>query len=121
VTLAQRFRRRVPRAARKSIVRWVVLALVVAGAAAFIRADQVHEYGWEWRLFPSAAPPKVEFLDRDYGRGDRRSSVPDTWVHGGDTMGGGEILAPPDDGRVPTVICVRDGRDVWFYDLMGGP
>lgn len=101
--------------------RWIGVLLLVVAAIAAVRAYQVHAYGWEWGLIPSAAPPKVVFDHRNYSRGQVQTSVPEGWSHQDDTMGGGEIFAPVSNGHAPTVIDVRDGSTVWGYALMGGP
>lgn len=107
-----------------SVVRVVVVGLALATVTALvgagIRLDQVHDYGWEWTLVPSAAPPKVEYDGRDYDRGGERDSVPDGAVASGETMGGGTIYAFADPGT-QTIIYVADGEDVWTYGLLGGP
>ncbi len=83
---------------------------------------RVHDAGWEWRLTPSAAPPKVHFAGRDYERGslDGVHLPPPSYSRQGTTPGGGVIYAP-DSGFTHVVIIVRDGQRSFEYGLMGGP
>lgn len=95
--------------------------MLLAGLAGVgLRLDQVHEYGWEWTLSPSEAPPKVRFQDRDYQREEKEPRVPDGWVRRGETLGGGDIFVPGED-TTPVVLSVRSDDGVWGYALMGGP
>ncbi|MGZ4699557.1 MAG: hypothetical protein ACXVGT_18145 [Oryzihumus sp.] len=97
----------------------VVVAVAAVGA---VRMYRIHEAGWEWRLTPSAAPPKVHFAGRDYERGSEFARVPSTWTRQGTTPGGGTVYAPAGgSGEVPVVVYVRDGRETVGYGLMGGP
>lgn len=97
----------------------LVAVAVVAGG---VRMKQVHDYGWEWTLFPSAAPPKIHFQGRDYDRGGEQSgAVRRGYVMKGQTLGGGEIYKFGLDRGTSTVIFVKDGRRVYAYGLMGGP
>ena len=97
----------------------VVAVAVVAGG---IRMKQVHDYGWEWTLFPSAAPPKIQFEGRDYDRGGEQSgAVPRGYLLKGETLGEGEIYKFGLNRGTSTVIFVKDGRRVYAYGLMGGP
>lgn len=98
------------------------LVVAVAVVASVIRVQQVHDYGWEWTLFPSAARPKIHFEGRDYDRGGEQSGVvPRGYVLEGETFGEGEIYKSGLDRGTSTVIYVKDGRHVYAYGLMGGP
>jgi len=98
------------------------LLVAAAGIAGAIRVIQVHDYGLEWALFPSAAPPKVKFEGRDYDRGGEQSgALRRDCVLKGETLGGGEIYKCGPDRGTSTVIFVKDGRHVVAYGLMGGP
>ncbi len=101
-----------------------VLGLVVglAAVALGVRATEVHAYGWEWTLSPSAAPPRIEFEGRGYDRGGLQSGgVPDDAVLEGETLGGGQIFKPGRDTGTSTIVFVKDGPRVYVYGLMGGP
>jgi hypothetical protein len=97
-------------------------ALLIVLLAAWPTAQllRVHAYGWEWTLSPSEAPPKVHFMDRDYGRGAEEPLVPDGWVQRGETLGGGDIFAPAGD-KFPVVLIARSDDGAWGYGLIGGP
>lgn len=99
----------------------LVAAVVVAGAAVCaVRMYRVHAAGWEWRLTPSAAPPKVHFAGRDYERGGDGVHVPRAYSRQGTTPGGGVVYGPA-GSRTHVIIYVRDGQESFEYALMGGP
>jgi hypothetical protein len=109
-------------AIRRSLLRVSVLlasaGVVVLGA----RATEIHGYGWEWTLSPSAAPPKIHFEGRDYDRGGKQSGgVPADAAPTGETLGGGQIFKTRRTAGTSTLIYVKDGRSVYVYGLMGGP
>ncbi len=95
--------------------------VIVVAAVALIQMARVHLESWEWRLAPSAAPPKVHFADRDYTRGSPKPSVPPGYVKRGETRGGGLIYTWSTGGEPQVILYVRAGRGVWPYALMGGP
>ncbi len=89
---------------------------------AVTRLGQVHSDTWEWRLTPSAAPPKIQLDGRSYLRGAAGDRVPAGATVAGHTTGGapiyvGERIA----GAAPTVVEVVDGATTWGYGLSGGP
>lgn len=100
------------------------VGLVIAGifvTLAGVQMHQVHDDGWEWRLWRSDAPPRVRYDDRDYSRGAQTSPPEDlTLSVKGRTPGGGEILDTDSPGTT-TLIWVRDGGTTWIYGLLGGP
>jgi hypothetical protein len=107
----------------RRIAVWLAVALVALVAllaALAARVIYVHDKTWEYRLFPSATPPKVGYHDRDYSRGSDLPRVEAGLVRSGETMGGGVIYAPT-GSRTATVIDVVDGQHVVEYSLMGGP
>ena len=59
-------------------------------------------------------------MERGYKRGFEEADVPDGWVQRGETLGGGEIMAPRVD-EFPVVLLVRSGDEVWGYGLIGDP
>lgn len=110
------------RATRRHTLVVCVLLGSVGAFALGIRAAEVHRYGWEWTLSPSAAPPKVHFEGRDYDRGGRRSGeLPGDAVRAGETLGGGQIFKTGRASGTSTLIYIEDGRSVYVYGLMGGP
>ena len=62
----------VNRTRRRLMLGLLGLVGAAAVAAGGIRMKQVQNYGWEWTLFPSVAPPKLRFQGRDYDRGASR-------------------------------------------------
>ena len=118
----ERERDRGKRRGRRGAVLLVVAVVIAVVAVCAIRVHRVHDAGWEWRLTPSAAPPKVHFAGRDYHRSSLGAPVPPSWSRQGSAPGGGVVYAPEDSrGRTHVVIFVRDGRQSYGYDLMGGP
>ena len=109
---------------RPGWVIWVAVAcmgaLVLSLAAVGLRLWHVHDETWEWRLNPSATPPKVAYRDRDYSRSAEAAQISQGFVRSGETMGGGTIYAPPGP-RTTTAIDVVDGDRVVEYGLLGGP
>jgi len=111
---------------RKVVTLTVVLALVCVGLLG-LRVVQVRSESGEWRLSPSAAPPTVHVLGRDYSRSGEAPEPPEGTLDLdtlGRTDGGGVIFLPPmatDIRPVPTVIHVFDGETTWSYELVGGP
>ena len=102
----------------------VFLGLVVGVAVVALgaRLSEVHSYGWEWTLTPSAAPPKIEFEGRAYDRGGEESGgVPRDSVLRGETLGGGQIFKSGGETGTSTLVFVKDGPRVYVYGLMGGP
>ena len=99
------------------------MALAVLVAAGLLgRLWYVHDRSWDWSLMFSATPPRIQFAERDYVRGNADMALPETAVVVGRTLGGGVILsdrwpAP----SVPGVIWVRDGQSTVTYALSGGP
>ena len=104
-----------------SRARRLAIGLAVAVAAALAaRVVYVHDKTWEYRVFPSATPPKVGYDDRDYTRGRSLPRIVVGLVRSGETMGGGVIYVPTGSGTA-TVVVVVDGHHVVEYSLMGGP
>jgi hypothetical protein len=101
------------------VVFGLVVVVVTSGAVA-LQIRHVHAAGWEWRLTPSAAPPKLTFSGRDYRRGDE-SSLPADHIERGETPGGGVIYTQRTGQEPFIVVYVHDGREAWTYALMGGP
>jgi len=101
----------------RRIAIWLAVAFVVVLAG---RVIYVHDKTWEYRVFPSATPPKVGYDDRNYSRGSELPRIEAGLVRSGETMGGGVIYAPT-GSRTATVIDVVDGQHVVEYSLMGGP
>jgi hypothetical protein len=106
-------------------LRWavgvpVVIAMVCLGAL-LLRLYQVHEQGWEWRLSPSAAPPRISFDGRDYLGSPAPAGVPARDVQQGRTPGGGVIFANRDLSLTQTVIWVKTASGSFVYSLQGGP
>jgi hypothetical protein len=109
-------------ASRRNVIRVCLLLASVCVVALGARATQVHGYGWEWTLSPSAAPPKIHFEGRDYDRGGKESGgVPPHAVLMGETLGGGQIFKTGSPSGTSTLLYVKDGRSVYVYGLMGGP
>lgn len=107
-----------PRRALLAGVFLAIVGVVVVGG----RATEVHSYGWEWTLSPSAAPPKIHFEGRDYDRGGKPSGgLPPDAVLKGETLGGGQIFTSGSASGTSTLVYVKDGRAVHVYGLMGGP
>jgi hypothetical protein len=116
--------------ARSRPVRIVRNALLVLVALVVLQLARVEHSTGEARLWPSAAPPRLQELGRTYRRSD--SALPMRAPYGvraaGTTPGGGHLFAPRLTAfqvraqAVPTVLWVRDhsGR-LWTYALSGGP
>jgi hypothetical protein len=100
--------------------RSAIALLVVCVGLPLVRVYQVHDQGWEWRLTPSAAPPRLVFDGRSYLRGQHITRIPSGETAQGDTPGGGRIFADTDP-RTDTVLFVRAGRHTFDYELQGGP
>jgi hypothetical protein len=94
--------------------------LVVCVGLPLVRLYQVHDQGWEWRLTPSAAPPRLLFDGRSYLRGGPVAQMPTGEVGHGDTPGGGMLFADSDP-RTDTVIFVKTDGQTYDYELQGGP
>jgi hypothetical protein len=95
-------------------------ALLLSLLAGGLRVWHVHDETWQWRLNPSATPPKVTYRDRDYSRGADAAQISQGFVRSGETMGGATIYAPAKP-RTTTAIDVVEGDRVVVYGLMGGP
>ena len=102
--------------------------LLPIGIGAFgHRGEQVHSATGEWRLSPSATPPKLHVDGRDYSRSGNAPEVPKGTIDViglGSTDGGGFMYLPPmarHNGPVPTVFHVYDGetKTTWAYKLVG--
>jgi hypothetical protein len=100
--------------------RSVITVLAVCLGVPLLRLYQVHDAGREWRLSPSAAPPRVLLDGRSYLRGRHVASIPPEESAHGRTPGGATIFAD-NDPRTDTVIFVRAGRLTFDYALQGGP
>jgi hypothetical protein len=103
-------------------VRGVLAVVVIVAGVVVVRLVQVHQETWEWRLTPSATPPKLHVLSRDYRREDRYQAPPAaaTWLGGG-TPGGALVLGETVRSLPPTVIWVKSHQAFEVYTLMGGP
>ena len=111
-----------PGGRRRRIVVVVLVAVTLAAIAVGWRVREVHDYGWEWTPFPSAAPPKIRFEGRDYSRGDVvPTGLPAGYVRKGRTLGNGQIYEDAGVSGTSTVVYVQDGTRVYDYALMGGP
>ena len=97
-----------------------MLVLACAAIAAF-RLVQVHSQGWEWRLSPSAAPPRISFDHRSYLRSTRPRAIPAGEVRRGSTPGGGTIFADKDTQVTDTIVWVVTAQQTFAYALQGGP
>lgn len=99
-----------------------VLLLLLGVITAGWRIAQVHGETWEWRLSPSAAPPRVGFDGRHYIRTDVGGVSAQGMQQAGQTSGGAPIyVGPQTPGCVPTGIVVLDNSRAWQYSLSGGP
>jgi len=113
----------VPRVSSKSVAVVGLVAAVVVVALLGFQLHRVHSEGWEWRLTPSAAPPKVHLMGRDYSRDDQEP-MPPGLVNRGTTPGGGSIFTEavsPTHSGVYFSVFVKDGSLAFRYSLMGGP
>jgi hypothetical protein len=107
---------------RRHVLVLLGLVLGVAVVALGARLAEIHGYGWEWTLTPSAAPPKVHVDGRDYDRGAEQSGgVPSDAVLRDETPGGGQIFKPGRARGTSTIVYVKDGQRVYVYGLIGGP
>ena len=104
----------------RTVRRALAVVVVVAGVVLF-RLVQVHEETWEWRLTPSATPPKLHVLSRDYQREDRNQAPPSSARWLGMTPGGSPMLGETVRSYAPTVIWVKSHQAFEVYTLMGGP
>lgn len=90
-------------------------------AAALVLVAVLGFLAWSEVDLPGRAAPSVEFGGRDYTRADDAASVLDGFVEAG-TVGGDAVYCDPGCATsVPTLIQVRDGDDLWWYELVGGP
>jgi hypothetical protein len=117
----------VSRPLRRRLAAAVLALTCVAAVALAVRVVQVHQQGWEWRLTPSAAPPRLTWHGRDYRREDIEPSqgqpyetVAVTEVLGR-TPGGGLVRQDIETEGTPTVLYVETARRLITYTLMGGP
>jgi hypothetical protein len=100
------------------------LLLVVAVALVLgVRLFQVHDQTWEWRLQPSATPPKVRFENRDYRResGQPLAAPAAGAAEVGTTSAGTPLYAVSNGTHAPTGVYARAQRGFVSYSLMGGP
>jgi len=108
-------------ARRRAVVAAVLALLCVPVVVVAVRVVQVHDQGWEWRLSPTAAPPKLSWHHRDYRRAAARAARPAGAVEIGRTPGGGRVLEEGAGPGTPTALFVDTGHEVFAYGLMGGP
>lgn len=101
--------------------RAVTVVLLVCAAVVMFRLVQVHSQGWEWRLSPSAAPPRISIDGRSYLRSRPSTPVPAGEVQRGTTPGGGHIYADKNTHLTNTVVWVVEGSQTVTYELQGGP
>lgn len=101
----------------RRITIWFAIACMAAVALGVV---YVHDRTGDGGLFPTGAPPKVVYHDRDYSRGADVASVGAGFARTGQTMGGGVIYAPS-GSRTPTVIDVVVAHRSVEYGLVGGP
>ena len=100
----------------------VVALLVLLVVVGVTRVAQVHADTWEWRLVPSAAPPRIQLEGRHYLRGSAGVRLDPQWTVAGHTEGGAAIyVGERVPGAAPTVVDIVDGGTVWGYALSGGP
>ncbi len=98
------------------------MLLVMVVSAAVWRVAQVHGETTEWRLWPSAAPPRVGFDGRRYIRANLGPVSIEGMQQAGQTSGGAPIyVGPPSPGYARTGIVVLDNGQAWQYSLSGGP
>jgi len=112
--------RRRARAGRIAIILGVVVVVLFVILMS-IDIAAVHSESGEWRLWPTAAPPKVVFRGHDYG--DRRlvAHRDPAATHVGTTAGGGGISATTTSKTAaPGVIWIRDGTATYEYSLVSG-
>ncbi|HYG92799.1 MAG TPA: hypothetical protein VD859_04355 [Nocardioides sp.] len=102
------------------VKRCIGIGLLVVLMVPLARMYQVHSYGDEMTLFPSAAPPEIVLDGRDYRRGSPQSELPRDVVVLDETMGGGVVYGPS-SALTPTGVHVVDGDTIWSYGLIGGP
>jgi hypothetical protein len=101
--------------------RSVIALLVVCVAVPLVRLFQVHDEGWEWRLTPSAAPPRLLFGERSYLRYPHTTPIPSGETAHGKTPGGAPSSPTTTrartrlsmSGRVdrPMTTCFKAARD----------
>jgi hypothetical protein len=97
------------------------LFVLVCAAIVMFRLVRVHSQGWEWRLSPSAAPPRISFDGRSYLRSAPSSPIPAGDIRRGSTPGGGVIFADRDTQLTDTVVWVVTDQQIFVYELQGGP
>jgi len=107
----------------RHVAIWLALAVLAALA---VRVVYVHDKTWEYRLFPSATPPKVGYLDRDYTRGNDLTRVEAGLVRSGQTMkvsvqAPAEVEGPIDRGaRLGRAVVSVDGQRAASVPLLAG-
>lgn len=95
---------------RRGAVAAVVVLLGVLGFLTWSEVD-----------LPGRAPRSLEFGGRDYARADDAASVLDGFAEAGEVEGRTVYCQPGCATSVPTLIQVREGGELWWYDLVGGP
>ena len=103
--------------ARRWAAGLAALAVVLVGVVVAVLVTQVHQHFGEWRLRPSASPPKLLFGGREYRRATTVPGVPPGEVRL-QPMAGGELYGPSDH---PTVVELKTPDRVTRYALVGGP
>jgi hypothetical protein len=106
---------------RMRSVRTVLAVVVIVAGIVVVRLFQIHQETWEWRLTPSATPPKLHVLSRDYRREHRYQAPPSAASWLGMTPGGSPMLGETVRSFAPTVIWVKSHQAFEVYTLMGGP
>lgn len=81
-----------PTRVARRVVPWMAIVVVLLLLSAATRVAQVHAETWEWRLWPSAAPPRVQFEGRHYLRTSIVPVSSDGLVPSGETLGGATIF-----------------------------
>lgn len=106
--------------ARRWAAGFAALAVVLGGVVVAVLVTQVHQHFGEWRLRPSATPPKLPFAGREYRRATTVPAIPPGEVRLEHTAGG-ELYGPPDRDDDPTLLELRTPDGVTQYALVGGP
>ncbi len=116
---------RMPRPAartRNRIAGAIIIVLLVAATVTVSRAAWFHTQGWQFSLFPAAAPSRIVFEGRHYTRGSTQpDKLPASYVAKATTPGGGTIYQSDTDVGASVIVMVSDGTHVWAYGLEGGP
>lgn len=110
------------RRTRAGRIAAVLLVLVAAAFVVLVAVDVVWVHGQsdQWRVWPTAAPPKIVFHDHDYRDRHVVPAAPGGTIKVGKTLGGAPILAAATYPPAPATVWVRDGGTVYAYALDDG-